>query len=238
MKIMLNNFVQRQLGERGCESRFSYFSGSEENLINLVEENFDKKTVGYRDGVYLVPVPTTDFYTGISKIDDNSIIWSRMEARREGEEPVLIKSNLNGTKQPAKVVNVVLYSHDVLAENNENSTDADFEIISINASMENKKEPMTPETMMRNHQRKVGGTSDLMSEEEFQKKLKESMEYWNNYSTVDTIESFKKFYGTENIKELILENCSCKNPKAMRDFIFSTTGEELTHEDVNKIKTF
>ena len=114
MKIMLNNFVQRQLGERGLQSRFSYFSGSEEQLIKLVEENFNKKTVGYRDGVYLVPVPSEGFYSGISKIDDNAIIWSRLEARREGEEAVLVKSNLNGTKQPAKVFNIVFLNNNEL----------------------------------------------------------------------------------------------------------------------------
>lgn len=197
-KIDVNNFANRQIGDTGKSSKFSYYDGDKEILASLVEENLDNKTVGYRESVYTVKVPSDKFYSGISKIDENSIIWSRMEARRRGEEPVLTESNLNGQKKPAKFTNIVIYSHDVLAENNESSTDAEYEIISINAAMD-EYQPMTPETLKRNHYGEAGGTKDNKPQEEFEKDLKEAEEYWSKFCTVDDMSNFKRFYDKEGV---------------------------------------
>lgn len=224
-KIEINEFVKRQLGKVGKESRFSYYEGSAEELIKVVEKNFEKKKDGYRPGVNLVPVPSAGFYSSICELDENSIIWSRMEARRKGEVPVLTKSVLNGIKKKANFVEIVIYSHDVLAENGENSTDAEYEIISINAAVDSGSQPMTPETLKRNHFGEVGGTNDGLTEEEFELKLKESESYWNRYANADNINSFKKFYDAElstvGIEALLRENCVAKNPTSLDDFIES-----------------
>lgn len=241
-KIGINNFANRQIGDTGKQSRFSYFTGAPEELTKIVSENLQNKKPGYREGVYSVPVPSENFYSGISKIDENSIIWSRMEARRKGEEPVLTNSNLNGSKEPAKFTDIIIYSHDVLAENNEFSTDADFEVISINASFD-EYQPMTPETLKRNHYGKSGGTNDHKSQEQFEKDLKEAEEYWSKYSTVDDLSNFKRFYDKENkltneqIKDLIIANCKCHNPRVLKDFIKSNLDLDLSTKDILKIDT-
>lgn len=240
--IGVNDFANRQIGGAGEKSRFSYYTGNSEQLSKLVSDNFDNKKEGYREGIYTVPVPSDNFYSGISKINENSIIWSRMEARRRGEEPVLTHSNLNGTKEPAKFTEIVIYSHDVLAENNEFTTDADYEVISINASFD-KDQPMTPETIKRNHYGNVGGTNDHKSEAEFEKDLKEAEEYWSKHSTVDDLSNFKRFYDRENslsneeLKDLIIENCKCYDPNVMSDYIKNNLGIDLSVQDILKIDT-
>ena len=82
----------------------------------------------------------------------------------------------NGKKTPAKFVDIVLYRHDVLAENNERSTDACWEIISINASpIENL--PMQPMTMARNMLNKEGGTKAEYTGQQFA----ESLWFWKEH---------------------------------------------------------
>ena len=56
------------------------------------------------------------------------------------------------------LVSLILYRHDVLVENNENTTNADWELISINAIPREKKMPIGPVTMMRNQLDLNGGT--------------------------------------------------------------------------------
>ena len=168
----INDFVKRQTRN----SRFSYYDGTWEALIKLVEKHFDKQKQGYRKGVILIPVPSKDFYTSICKVDKDSIFETKFEARREGEEPIKTTILKNGKKTPAKFVNIVLYRHDVLLENNENSTDADWEIISINASLL-ENEPMHPMTMARNMLHKEGGTQAKYTGQQFA----EALWFWKDY---------------------------------------------------------
>lgn len=170
--IAINDFVKRQTKN----SRFSYFDGTWDELIKLVEDNFNNKIQGYRDGVMLIPVPSNRFYTSMCKIDKDSILESKFEARREGEEPIKRTVVKNGKKTPANFVKIVLYRHDVLLENNENSTDADWEIISINASLV-ENEPMHPMTMARNMLNKEGGTKAEYTGQQFA----ESLWFWKDY---------------------------------------------------------
>lgn len=171
--IGVSDFVKRQTKE----SRFSYFNGSWEELIWLVFNNKDNMKEGYRDGVILVSVPPERFYTSMCKIDENSEFEYIYESRREGEESFARRRLKNGKKEPAKFVDVVLYRKDVLAENNENSVDALWEIISINASLV-ENTPMQPMTMARNMLEKVGGTKAEYSGQEFA----EAIWFWKDYT--------------------------------------------------------
>lgn len=170
--IAVNDFVKRQTKS----SRFSYFEGTWEELIQLVKDNFHKHIKGYRDGVILVPVPSENFYTSICKIEKDSIFETKLEARREGEEPIKRTVVKNGKKTPAKFVKIVLYRHDVLVENNENSTESEWEIISINASII-ENEPMHPMTMARNMLNKEGGTKAEYTGQQFA----EALWFWKDY---------------------------------------------------------
>jgi hypothetical protein len=170
--IAINEFVKRQTKN----SRFSYFDGTWEELIKLVQDNFNNQMKGYRDGIILIPVPSDRFYTSMCKIGKDSILESKFESRREGEEPIKRTVVKNGKKTLANFVKIVLYRHDVLLENNENSTDAEWEIISINASIV-KNEPMHPMTMARNMLNKEGGTKAEYTGQQFA----ESLWFWKDY---------------------------------------------------------
>ena len=54
-----------------------------------------------------------------------------------------------------------------LAEKNETESDADFELVSVNASPTDEETPMTPGTLMANHFELSGGTATRMTDGEF-----------------------------------------------------------------------
>jgi hypothetical protein len=175
-KIGISEFVKRQTPE----SKYTHFAGTFEELAKMVEENFDKVKAGYRDGVILVPVSPERFFSGTIQVTPETELVPHFEARREGEKPY-INVTAKGEKTPAIVAEIVLYRHDVLAENNEQSSDADWEIISINARSTPEEEPMTPMTMARNMLELPGGTKGTYTAEEFAK----SIIYWSDKARKD-----------------------------------------------------
>jgi len=160
MKIALNECVLRQTKQ----SKFSHFEGSWEELVKLVEDNFDKAKPGYRDGVCLVPVPPDRFMSSVINISkgmrDGEIknIKAVYKPRFEGEDPV-IQIVASGNKGHAKCVNIVLYNHETLQEGDEATTGADWEILSINASPTKEEVPMGSTTRARNILVEHGGTN-------------------------------------------------------------------------------
>jgi len=182
MTIAFNNFVRRQT----VESPFSHWTLSDEQLLKLVQANFDKATKGYRDGVILVPVAPEGFFSSVILLQAGDKLHGEFKARREGEEP---RKTLHakGNKIPARMVDVVLYSRDVLADNSENSTNADWEIVSVNASPEERwrgELPIQPDTLIANHFQLSGGTATNMSDSEFVEALKQSVLYWKDKALV------------------------------------------------------
>ena len=53
--------------------------------------------------------------------------------KRSKQEPYIQVRAINGSPAKTGKVELIVYRHDVLAENNENTTSADWELISINA---------------------------------------------------------------------------------------------------------
>ena len=85
----------------------------------------------------------------------------------------------------SKKLEYILYRQDVLKENNEQSTDADWELISIHAIPEGvDKLPMGPVTMMRNQLELKGGTKANYSSEEWA----EAVRFWQNYAALEVSE--------------------------------------------------
>ena len=80
---------------------------------------------------------------------------------KEKNEQFYIQTRaLNGTPEKAYHVDFILYRHDVLAENREHSTCADWELISFNVLPKGfDSMPMGPITMMRNQLQLPGGTA-------------------------------------------------------------------------------
>jgi len=174
-KVACGEFVKRQTPESG----YSHFEGSWESLekmaANVMRYDHCVKP-GYRDGVILVDLDPFQFRSAIVKLDENSKLKANYAPRRIGEA-AFIRVSAKAEKQRAKYAQVVLYRHDVLAENNERETDAEWEIVCIKARVTEEEEPMDPYTMARNFLHLAGGTKGDFSAEDFAK----SIVYWNNH---------------------------------------------------------
>lgn len=174
--IKCSEFVKRQTAESG----YSHFDGDWyllEELVRYVVTYFPQSIrPGYRDGVILVDVPHYKFYSSIVEIDEKTKLEVNYAPRVPGEDS-FIRIAAVGKKQPAQYVTIVLYRHDVLAEDNDRSTDAEWEIIAIKARTSIEEEPMDPYTMARNFLHLKGGTKGDFTAEQFAK----SIIYWNNH---------------------------------------------------------
>lgn len=182
-KVAAGEFVKRQTPESG----YSHFDGTWEHLERVVEYHMQLPafvTPGYRDGVILVhlneddnmPEDAVRFYSAIVRLDEDTKLTANYAPRRLGEAP-FIRVSAKADKQVAKFASVVLYRHDVLAENNERETDAEWEIVAIKARTSEEEEPMDPYTMARNFLHLKGGTKGDFTAEQFAK----SIVYWNNH---------------------------------------------------------
>lgn len=176
-KVACGEFVKRQTKESG----YSHFDGTWEKLEDdiayyLADVHNDRVRPGYRDGVVLVDVPACAYYSAIVELNEKSKLTANYAPRREGEAPY-IRVSAKAKKQHAKHASVVLYRWDVLAENNERETDAEWEIVAIKARVSEEEEPMDPYTMARNFLHLEGGTKGDFTAEQFAK----SIVYWNNH---------------------------------------------------------
>jgi hypothetical protein len=92
-------------------------------------------------------------------------------------------------KQRAAACEIICYHKDVLAEDNDRSTLAEWEVIAIKARSSEEEEPMDPYTMARNFLHLKGGTKGDFTAEQFAK----SIVYWNNHCmTVGKPKWYKK----------------------------------------------
>ena len=179
MLVALNDFVRRQT----AESRFSHFNGSEEELLALATEALEdngltEELIGLEDTrIETLKVNPAKFMSGITKLTHKSVLTSTYEARRKGEEAVLV-TTAKGDKIPAVEVSLVLYHHNTLK--GDASTDAEWELVSINASIVAGGEPMTPATMTRNMSGAEGGTKVEYTAAQFM----EAITFWNNHAMI------------------------------------------------------
>lgn len=171
--ITTNPFARRHTKGSGL----SYFDGSFTDLEDLVADHLVDAKPGYRDGVLLVPVPAEGFVSGVVRLQTGTEVDASVAARRDGEEPVL-DARADGEPLPARYVEVVLYRHDVLAEGGDASSDAEWEIISVNASPTDGPTPMHPTAMARNQLGLAGGTAAEYSTEEWA----ESALFWATHA--------------------------------------------------------
>jgi len=192
MKIAVSDFVKRQT----AESKFTHFNGEWDELRNMVESEFENHRPAYRDGVILIKLSCPErFETSVVNIADGiesghiKRFETIFEPRREGEAP-FSQTVAIGSKMEAKRIDVVLYRHDVLEEGNEASSDAEWEIISLNGSPVPAELPMNNTTRARNILVAEGGT-DVKLEEKSKKELIEfirdmalSSVFWSTHTMV------------------------------------------------------
>ena len=177
--VGINSFVKRQTPA----SRFSHYSGTDDELLVLVQQAWENAKPGYREGVLLVPVEPSGFFSGVVRLEEGDTLTGVFEARREGEKPRKAVGAHNKEKLPAGAVDVVLYSSGVLAEDEDNELPADgnnWEVISINASPDLYEMPIEPNVLMHNHFGSSGGTKTHLGDEEFVSMLRQSFVYWSD----------------------------------------------------------
>jgi hypothetical protein len=178
--LAVNPFAHRHT----AASRFSHYEFSEETLLALVRSALPDARKGYRDGVWEVPVPAYGFWSSVTTLTPNHPMVATYESRREGEEPRKNIMARGGQKMPAKSVTIIVYSSAVLAEDGDNCLPSDdkdnLEIISINASPFDGREPINPEVLMHNHFLSDGSSATGMSDSEFVATLREAFLYWKD----------------------------------------------------------
>lgn len=184
-KVAINNFVRRQVkgsGKTYSES-LSFEEIAQDAEYQMANKHFKE---GYRDGVRIVigsEKIASEFVCPFVKIDVNTELVSRLVRRRPEEEPYIQTRAKSGTPLNAGRIEYILYRHDVLAENNEHSTDTEWELISIHAiPIGLDKLPMGPVTMMRNQLELTGGTKAHYSSEEWA----EAVRFWQKYAALDS----------------------------------------------------
>lgn len=183
--IHISNFVRRQTAQSG----FSHWTISDEELLARIQANFHKAKPGYRPDVLLVPIEPDGFFSSTVLLREGDRFVGEYVARKAGEEPrksTYVVSNSLGepvSKIEAVRVDIVLYSHAALAENNENDTDADYEVISVNASSTDEEAPIPTGALIANHLQLSGGTATNMTDTEFVDLLRKSVLYWKDKSS-------------------------------------------------------
>ena len=182
--ISVHVFVNRQIKDSGkiYTDGFTF-----KEIASHAEKQLNKGhyTEGYRDGVLLVKASEAlihHFICPFVKIDDTTDLKAEMVRRRPEEESYIQMRALNGIPLKTGSVDLILYRHDVLVETNEESTEAEWELISFNAIPKGiEKMPMGPVTMMRNQLQLPGGTKAYYESE----KWADAVKFWQEYAVLD-----------------------------------------------------
>ena len=182
--VSVNDFVKRQIKGSGK----TYADGlSFEKIAQHAQEQLTNGNYkpGYRDGVILVHVAKkliSHFTCPFVRITEETKLKATVIKRRPQEEPYIQVRALSGTPLKTGSVDLILYRHDVLKETNEQTSDADWELISFHAiPKEIDNMPMGPVTMMRNQLQLPGGTKAFYESE----KWAQSVKFWQEYAVLD-----------------------------------------------------
>lgn len=193
--IAFSTFVRRQTRTSG----FSHTELPDEAVLDRVQSALVEAKPSYRKydadtgvdekglrfgGVMVVPVSPEGFFSAVAQLQAGDTLGGVYEARQAGEAPRR-RTWVNGReKMPAKSVDIILYHADVLAEDGGRSTEAEWEIISINASPVMGDMPIHPMTLLSNHFQVSGGTKTGLSAEELVEKLREGYEFWSDKAMI------------------------------------------------------
>ena len=183
-KVGVNKFVTRQIKGSGktYSNKLTFSEIALDAQSQMAKKSYDE---GYRDGVRIVQGSKENikyFHCPFVKINSNTQLISRVVKRQDNEESYIQTRAVTGKQLKAEKVEYILYRHDILAENRENSTNKDWELISIHAIPKGvDKMPMGPITMMRNQLNLEGGTRAHYTSEEWA----EAVEFWQKYAELD-----------------------------------------------------
>ena len=183
--VSVNDFVCRQTKDsmKSYSENLSFDEIAIHAQRQLTCGNYKQ---GYRDGVIIVQVEDTllhHFICPFVEISDETKLRAVVTRRRPNETPYIQIRALNGTPLKTGSVDLILYRHDVLSETDEQTSDANWELISFHAIPEGIHDmPMGPVTMMRNQLQLTGGTKAYYESEDWAK----SVNFWQGYAMLDT----------------------------------------------------
>ncbi len=160
-------------------------SYNEKTLIEMVSSNSILSTPGYRDGVVLVPVLPRFMRCPVVPLTPDLEFKTTYESRVPGETPRKRTVAVVDQLPLARYVTAVLYRADVLEEDGDRSSDAEWEIVALLAHPTVLPEPMSVGTLCANFFKLDGGTATLMSNDEFVKALGESVRFWSQHIMAD-----------------------------------------------------
>jgi hypothetical protein len=183
-RIGVSDFVKRQTPA----SKYDHFAGDWDELVKLVEDQWQHgQPSPHNRGVMLVPVPKAAchrFFSSVVPVTESTILKAHFAPRVPGEAGLIQVEAAGGEKMPARRAEVILYSHETLAQDGDApaTREADFYIISINAYTTEQAEPMSPMTMARNFLGLKGGTrpETPYTAQEFA----ESILYWSQHARI------------------------------------------------------
>jgi hypothetical protein len=162
------------------ESGRSYFAGSWEMLEKIVEDNLDLAKKGGPPGSLLVPILDEQylkmFFSGVVKVTQETELKARFVHRRADEDYYIEVTAVNAPRSPAKAVDIIIYTHESLAKDDDAETGKEYEIVSINARTE-EEEPQNPISMARNQLHMKGGSAAEYTAEQFAK----AIIYWSTH---------------------------------------------------------
>ncbi len=160
--IGVSEFVKRQT----ASSTFTDYQGQWHGLANMTAEEFEKGnfTPSYRDGVLLVHMDkskVSKFYTfdAYPMFEGMGLDaqWARTPGREH--EPAKLQVTILEPKIHCRFVDIVIYKKDVLEEDGDDVTGAEYDIVSINGRLAKDAPPIDPMTLTRNWLHLPGGTA-------------------------------------------------------------------------------
>lgn len=169
--IAMNDFAYRHT----ADSEYSHFDGEWSELVALVSTHW-ATAEEVKPGVCTVKVPTKGFFSSVVKVTKDTRLGAYFPKRREGEEPFIHVVADNGDKIPAHNVQIIVYSKEALG--NDSTSDADYQIVSINASPYTEDIPQHYVSMTRNQLGLPGGTKLEYSNAEFARYIM----FWSEHS--------------------------------------------------------
>ena len=139
-------------------------------------------TTGYRKGVILVSVSTDDLpglKSRVVRVNRGTEFVTVCKSRVPGETPRKKSMALVDELPDAQFITAVCYHKDVLAEDNDRSTECDWEVVAVLCQIDDD-EPIAVGTLLANHFKLSGGTATKMSNDQFVAALEKSVKYWSN----------------------------------------------------------
>ncbi len=163
LSVGVSDFVKKRHLE---ELQFTHFDGDWDKLIEITKEQMKlgNWSEGYRDGVRLVHMSKEDAkdfygYDGFKKFEGMKMEAVVEKVPGREHEPAKLQIRILEPKIRMRYVDIILYRKDVLEEDGDPVTGADWEVISINGRLHKNPPPMEAMTMVRNYRHLPGGTA-------------------------------------------------------------------------------